>query len=101
MITRLDRIRALLIDDTHEIQFTPTEYRLILRFLEGQPVSDQELVSSIFNDKIEYDLWARETLDRHVDNIRRKFKQHHLKMRILRISSFGYILVSSAASKAG
>lgn len=94
VITRLDRIRALLVDNTHEIKFTPTEYRLVLSLLKGQPVSDQELASTIFQGNSD-DLWVREALDRHIDNIRRKFKQNHLKMRILRISGFGYILVPS------
>lgn len=101
IVRRLDKVRALLIDDVHEVKFTPTEYCLILHFLEGKPVSDEELVCSMFHGKIDDDLWAREALDRHIDNIRRKLRQNHLKMRILRISGFGYILVSSSLAKTG
>ncbi|HEU5383613.1 MAG TPA: winged helix-turn-helix domain-containing protein [Ktedonobacteraceae bacterium] len=99
-ITRLDSVRTLLVDNRHEIKFTPTEYRLLRLLLNEQPVVDQELASSIFNGRIEDDLWAREALDRHIDNIRRKFRQHDLNLRILRIPGFGYMLVAPSVAKA-
>lgn len=92
VVRRLDGVRALLIDHT-EVKFTPTEYRLIIRLLEGDPVSDRELVTSILNSRIEDDLWTREALDRHLDNIRRKLRHHRLHINIHRISGFGYVLI--------
>jgi len=92
VIRRLDSVRILLVDGK-EIKFTPTEYHLLLYLLKGKPVSDRELMAALFNSRVEDDFWAREALDRHLDHVRRKFKQHHLKMHVRRISAFGYILL--------
>lgn len=92
VVKRLDDIRTLLVDN-RVIKFTPTEYRLLLRLLDGHPVSDKELFLALFTSRIEDDLWARDTLKRHLDNIRRKLRKHRLKMSIRRIAAFGYILL--------
>lgn len=92
VVKRLDDIRTLLVDN-RAIKFTPTEYRLLLHLLEGHPVSDKELFLALFNNRIEDDLWARETLKRHLDNVRQKLREHRLKMHIRRIAAFGYILL--------
>jgi DNA-binding winged helix-turn-helix (wHTH) protein len=96
LVTRLDSIRALLVDNK-ELKFTPTEYRLLLPLLTCNPVSDKELMTFLFTSRIEDDLWAREALDRHFDNVRRKFRQTHLKMSIYRVAAFGYILIPNVA----
>src|SRR5262245_46909090 len=90
LVRRLDSVRALLIDDK-ELKFTPTEYCLLLRLLRCDAVSDTALIDSLFSSHREDDLWARETMNRHMDNVRRKFKQHRLPMAIHRIATFGYI----------
>lgn len=92
VVKRLDNVRTLLVDDK-ALKFTPTEYRVLLHLLAGNPVSDRELVLSIFNSRIEDDLWARETLSRHLDNVRRKLRKGHVKIAIRRIATFGYILL--------
>ena len=98
VVRRLDSIHALLVDHT-EIKFTPTEYRLITRLLEGDPVSDKELVTAIFNSRIEDDMWARAALDRHLDNVRLKLKRHRLKLYVHRISGFGYVLIPTSSQR--
>jgi len=92
------KLSALLVDHT-EIKFTPTEYRLITRLLEGDPVSDKELVTAIFNSRIEDDMWARAALDRHLDNVRLKLKRHRLKLYVHRISGFGYVLIPTSSQR--
>lgn len=94
-VVRLDKARMLVVDNTHEIKFTPSEYPLVLRLLEGRPVSDRELVSLLFGEHADNDLWAREAVDRHLVHVRRKFKQHRLKVHVVRIPEFGYVLISS------
>lgn len=91
-VKRLDNIRTLLVDEK-AIKFTPTEYHILLHLLAGKPVSDRELVLSIFHSRIEDDLWVRETLSRHLDNMRRKLRQSRVKIAIRRIATFGYILL--------
>lgn len=92
VVKRLDDIRTLLVDNK-AVKFTPTEYRLLLHLLEGQPVSDKELFLALFTNRIEDDLWAREALKRHLDNIRQKLKKCRFKIHIRRIAAFGYILL--------
>ncbi len=96
VIRCLDGVRAVLIDKA-EIRFSSAEYRLLLPLLEGRPVSDDELISKLFpshtDTGIDDDFWGRETIDRHMDRIRRKFRQHQVRMAIRRISTFGYILI--------
>lgn len=96
VIRCLDGVRAVLIDKA-EIRFSSAEYCLLLPLLEGKPVSDEELFSTLFpnhtDSRIDDDFWVREAIDRHMDRIRRKFKQHQLRMAIRRISTFGYILI--------
>lgn len=92
VVKRLDNVRTLLVDDK-VLKFTPTEYSILLHLLVGNPVSDKELILSIFNSKVENDFWAREALDRHLDNIRRKLRKSQLEIYIRRIATFGYILL--------
>lgn len=92
MVKRLDDMRILLVDNK-ALKFTPTEYRLLLCLLGGNPVSDTELIIVLFNNRADNDFWARETLSRHLDNVRRKMRRRHLHIFIRRISAFGYILL--------
>ncbi len=92
IVRRLDDVRTLLVDNK-ALKFTPTEYRLLLRLLEGNPVSDQELIAILFKNWADHDFWARETLSRHLENVRRKLRKRHVKLSIRRISAFGYILL--------
>jgi DNA-binding response OmpR family regulator len=96
VITRLDSVHTLLVDNHHEIKFTRSEYPLVRRLLDGQIVSDKELVTLLFGKHAECDLWAREAVERHVAHIRQKFKRHHLKVYVVRIPELGYLLVSSS-----
>jgi hypothetical protein len=97
VITRLDSVRTLLVDNYHEIKFTRSEYPLVRRLLDGQIVSDKELIALLFGEAAECDLWAREAVERHLIHVRRKFKQHHLKMYVVRIPELGYLLVSNSS----
>ncbi len=92
VVKRLDDMRTLLVDG-RSLKCTPTEYRLLLRLLEGHPVSDKELIAVLFNDQADIDFWARETLSRHLENVRRKLRKRRIPLSIRRISSFGYILL--------
>ncbi len=98
VVKRLDNVRTLLVDDK-ALKFTPTEYRILLHLLAGNPVSDKELVLSIFNSRIEDDFWARESLSRHLDNMRRKLRKGRVKIAIRRIATYGYILLPEVPFK--
>jgi DNA-binding response OmpR family regulator len=93
IIRRFDRLRVILVDDKKELKFTPIEYRLLLPLLSCGPVSDQDLVAAFSTSRLEDDLWVRDALDRHLDNVRRKFKHQRVNMSIRRITAFGYILL--------
>ncbi len=69
IIQRSDASRALIIDNLM-IRFTPTEYRLLLPLLNGQAVSDVELIQKAFGSRM--DMSMRENLDKHIDKMRSK-----------------------------
>lgn len=97
VIACLDKVRTLLVDNHHEIKFTRSEYPLVRHLLDGEIVSDKELVALLFGEATECDLWAREAVERHLIHVRRKFKQHRLKAYVVRIPEIGYLLVSSSS----
>jgi Response regulators consisting of a CheY-like receiver domain and a winged-helix DNA-binding domain len=71
--------------------FTPIEYAIMRHLLHAQPITDQELITDIFHSEV--DIWAREALDKHIGNLRRKLKKGCPSLCILRIATFGYILI--------
>lgn len=77
--------------DSRYIRLSPTEFRIIQQLHHGRPVSDRELAVTLF--QTEHDFWVRDTLDKHVDNIRRKLKKERLPVQIHRLLSYGYILL--------
>ena len=87
----LHSVRTLLIDDIHELRLTPTEYQLILLLLPGLAVDESYLARVIFNDDI---LWAREAIEKHLTNIRGKLKKFPIRLSILRVTSYGYVLAA-------
>lgn len=90
-IQRCDESRALVVDHTTLLSFTPTEYKLLLPLLHGQPVKDDTLV----NDALGYtiDTWGRANLDKYIDKLRSKLRRAELDVG--RVSKRGYILLAS------
>jgi DNA-binding response OmpR family regulator len=97
-IRRLDTVRVIEFDGKHHIRFSPTEYKVAIALFIDHPVSDSELALMVFNTTNQ-DPWIQETLEKHIVNIRRKLKKGHISLRILRISSFGYITVPGDYTK--
>ncbi len=85
----LPDVRVLLVDDRRSIRLSPTEFRIISTMLDGRPVGDCKLARAIFGDD---DFWALEALEKHMENIRRKFKRARLSLSVLRVSLYGYVL---------
>ena len=90
-LQRNDETRTLVVD-SQVVQFTPTEYRLLLPLLQGQPVSDTELSQAAFSRGI--DTLVRESLDKHIDNIRGKLE--YLGLSVYRLRRYGYVLTISS-----
>lgn len=86
-IQRNDETRTLIVDNS-VVQFTPTEYRLLLPLVQGQPLSDTDLAQAAFSRSI--DSLVRESLDKHIDKIRGKLEP--LGLSIYRLRRYGYIL---------
>lgn len=86
----LHEVRVIVFGE-RQIRFTPIEYTIMNYLLTERPVSDKELVADIFHSDV--DMWARDALDKHIGNLRRKLKKTSLRLSILRIATFGYILV--------
>ena len=90
-LQRNDETRTVVVDN-QVVQFTPTEYRLLLPLLQGQPLSDTELAQAAFSREI--DTLIRESLDKHIDKIRGKLEL--VGLSVYRLRRFGYILSSSS-----
>ena len=90
-LQRNDETRTLVVDN-QVVQFTPTEYRLLLPLLQGQPVSDTELSEAAFSRDI--DSLVRQSLEKHIDNIRGKIE--HLGLSVYRLRRYGYVLTISS-----
>jgi len=90
-LQRNDGTRTLVVDNP-VVQFTPTEYRLLLPLLQGQPLSDTELAQAAFSRGI--DSLVRNSLDKHIDNIRGKLEP--LGLPIYRLRRYGYVLSISS-----
>jgi len=76
-LQRNDETRTLVVDN-QVVQFTPTEYRLLLPLLQGQPVSDTELSQATFYRRV--DSLVRQSLEKYIDNIRGKLE--HLGLSV-------------------
>lgn len=87
ILQRNDETRTLIVDN-QVIQFTPTEYRLLLPLLQGEPRSDTELVQTAFSR--EYDTLVRASLDKHIDKIRGKLEP--VGLSVYRLRRYGYVL---------
>ena len=92
VIHLLHEVRVIVFDEK-QIRFTPIEYGIMKHLLTGYPVSDKELVTDLFHSDV--DMWTKDALDKHISNLRRKIKKAGIALSILRVSTFGYILVSS------
>src|SRR5260370_12234131 len=90
-LQRNDETRTVVVDN-QVVQFTPTEYRVLLPLLQGQPLSDTELAQAAFSRGI--DTLIRESLDKHIDKIRGKLEL--VGLSVYRLRRFGYILSSSS-----
>ncbi|GHO89402.1 helix-turn-helix domain-containing protein [Dictyobacter formicarum] len=89
-IYHLDDVRVLIFG-SKQVRFSPIEYQVMLQLLCERPVSDREIVKNIFNGEL--DMWTKEALEKHIENARRKLKKACVDFRILRLSSFGYMLM--------
>ena len=90
-LQRNDETRTLVVDN-QVVQFTPTEYRLLLPLLQGQPLSDSELAQVAYSRG--FDALVRNSLDKHIDNIRGKLEP--LGLSIYRLRRRGYVLTTSS-----
>ena len=86
-LQRNNATRTLVVDN-QVVQFTPTEYRLLLPLLQGKPLSDTELAQAAFSRGI--DRLVRESLDKHMDKIRGKLEP--LGLSVYRLRRYGYVL---------
>jgi DNA-binding response OmpR family regulator len=86
----LHEVRVIVFGE-RQIRFTPIEYTIMNYLLTERPVSDKELIADIFHGDV--DMWARDALDKHISNLRRKLKKTPTQLSILRVATFGYILV--------
>ncbi len=90
-LQRNDETRTVIVDN-QVIQLTPTEYRLLLPLLQGQPLSDTDLAQAAFSREI--DSLVRESLEKHIDKIRGKLQA--LGISIYRLRRYGYVLSVSS-----
>jgi len=90
-LQRNDETRTLVVDN-QVVQFTPTEYRLLIPLLQGQPLSDTELAQAAFSRG--FDTLVRKSLDKHIDNIRGKIEL--LGLSIYRLRRYGDVLSISS-----
>jgi DNA-binding response OmpR family regulator len=86
----LHEVRVIVFGE-RQIRFTPIEYTIMQHLLMERPVSDKELIADIFHSDV--DMWTRDALDKHIGNLRRKLKKTCVHLSILRVATFGYILV--------
>ena len=89
-IQRNDEARALIVDGMLK-RFTPTEYRLLVLLLEGQPIPDADLVKQV--SSYQGDSRVRENLDKHIDKLRCKLRTFGLSIH--RVTKYGYILLAA------
>lgn len=89
-IQRNDEARTLIVDGMLK-RFTPTEYRLLVLLLEGQPIPDADLAKQV--SLYEGDSRARENLDKHIDKLRCKLRTFGLSIH--RVAKYGYILLAA------
>jgi DNA-binding response OmpR family regulator len=80
-----------------QIRFTPIEYTIMKYLLLERPVSDKELIADLFQSQV--DMWTKDALDKHIGNLRRKLKKTYTHLSILRVATFGYILVMQEEKK--
>ena len=90
-IQRNDINRILIIDNIM-VRFTPIEYRLLVHLLNGQAVSDVELIKAAFGS--EAAISARENLDKHIDKMRSKLQPSGLNIH--RVAKYGYVLLAAS-----
>jgi DNA-binding winged helix-turn-helix (wHTH) protein len=96
-IKRDDETRTLLIDSKSVIQFTPTEYHIMLLLIMNQTITDGMLNNAILGNS-ETDMHTKRTLEKHIENIKSKIRFTGLAVR--RIYRYGYFLVAETSTSA-
>ncbi len=92
-IQRNDECRIVVIDGI-VIKFTPTQYRLLVLLLEGQPVADAQLLRATLTGNINSPISNYKVLEKHIEKIRSKLCLHGLTIH--RIAKYGYLLLADA-----
>lgn len=90
-IQRNDKSRALIVD-TMIISFTPTEYRLLVPLLKGQPVQDVDLMHEAYSGQVYEGL--HDNLSKHIDKIRSKLCPSGINVH--RVAKYGYVLLAAS-----
>ena len=89
-VQRCDKRRTLVVNRITVIAFTPTEYKLLLPLLSGQPIQDVDLVKMAFGLSIKQ--WNRDNLSKYIDKIRCKLRSAGLD--VCRMNKYGYVLLA-------
>ena len=91
-ILKYEQQRSLLVNQVL-IRFTPTEYSLIRRLLDGEIVPDPDLAQLLTNHASktsDIDKALKACLDKHIENIRSKIRP--VGLYIFRVNGLGYVL---------
>jgi hypothetical protein len=91
LITRYDSKRSLAIGN-FTIKFTKIQYSISVLLLNGNPISDIDLVYHIFPGALPTEE-TRKCLDKHIDKIRSKLSP--TAVTLYRINKYGYILLAN------
>ena len=94
-LKRNDALRLVLINDDDVVAFTPVEYRLFSILLDLGMVEDRKLIEEALTINAA-NKSAQKNLEKHIDNMR--FKIRHTRLRICRLSKYGYVLVAASES---
>jgi DNA-binding response OmpR family regulator len=93
----LHQQHRLLLTKTDVIKLTPTEYRLVVCLLDERIAYDEVLASRALSNRAELSKATRETLEKHINNLRSKLRSHHLN--IYRVHNLGYILADEQSQQ--
>jgi len=93
-VQRCDEYRTLIID-TIVVKFTPMQYRVLISLLNGQTISDIDLIRTVFGSQA--DLCDYKRLRKHIDKARVKLRSAGLD--ICRMPKRGYVLVEGVECK--
>jgi len=84
--------RLLFIADA-VVKLTPTEYQLMLGFIDGGVAQDETLARRALLTEGPTNT-MRANLEKHINNIRKKIRRYGL--RIYRVHGYGYVLAGHA-----